>query len=57
MSEQSPADQQRIADYFEQSQQVKILIISTKVGGLGLNLTKANIVVMFDHDFNPMNDL
>jgi TATA-binding protein-associated factor len=27
------------------------------VGGVGLNLSSANVVIMFDHDFNPMNDL
>lgn len=32
-------------------------MLNTKIGGLGLNLTAANIVIMFDHDFNPMNDL
>ena len=33
------------------------MILSPKIGGLGLNLASANIVIMFDHDFNPMNDL
>lgn len=33
------------------------MLLTTKVGGLGLNLSCANVVIMFDHDFNPMNDL
>lgn len=32
----------------------KILFLTTQIGGLGLNLSSANIVVMFDHNFNPV---
>jgi TATA-binding protein-associated factor len=31
--------------------------LTTSVGGVGLNLTSANFVIMFDHDYNPMNDM
>ena len=34
-----------------------MLLITTKTGGLGINLASANTVIMFDHDYNPMNDL
>ncbi|KAJ3172297.1 hypothetical protein HK101_011186 [Irineochytrium annulatum] len=34
-----------------------IFIISTKAGGLGINLTSADTVIMIDSDFNPQNDL
>jgi TATA-binding protein-associated factor len=27
------------------------------VGGYGLNLTSANVVIMFDHDYNPTVDM
>ena len=46
----------RIENFFNDFE-VKILLLTTKVGGLGLNLSCANVVIMFDHDFNPMNDL
>lgn len=35
----------------------QIFLISTKAGGLGINLTKASTVVLFDSDWNPQNDL
>ena len=33
-----------------------IFILSTKAGGLGINLTSANTVILHDLDFNPYND-
>ena len=34
-----------------------IYLISTKAGGVGINLTSASNVIHFDSDFNPQNDL
>ena len=35
----------------------QVFLISTKAGGLGINLTKATTVIMADSDWNPQNDL
>ncbi|KZV22901.1 DNA repair protein rhp26-like [Dorcoceras hygrometricum] len=51
--------QQRMAliDEFNNSDDVFIFILTTKVGGLGTNLTGANRVIIFDPDWNPSTDM
>lgn len=34
-----------------------IMILSTKAGGVGINLTGADTCILFDSDWNPQNDL
>ena len=34
-----------------------IMLLSTRAGGVGINLTAADTVLIFDSDFNPQNDL
>ncbi|KAF3796343.1 CHROMATIN REMODELING 8 protein [Nymphaea thermarum] len=50
---------QRMAliDEFNNSSDVFIFILTTKVGGLGTNLTGANRVIIFDPDWNPSTDM
>lgn len=56
-NEYSLKERSDLVDQFQSDKSYKIIILTTKIGGLGLNLSSANVVVMFDHDFNPMNDL
>ncbi|KAK6143955.1 hypothetical protein DH2020_020775 [Rehmannia glutinosa] len=50
---------QRMAliDEFNNLEDVFIFILTTKVGGLGTNLTGANRVIIFDPDWNPSTDM
>lgn len=50
---------QRMAliDEFNNLADVFIFILTTKVGGLGTNLTGANRVIIFDPDWNPSTDM
>lgn len=36
---------------------IPYLFLTTSIGGLGLNLTAADVVVFYEHDWNPFNDL
>jgi SWI/SNF-related matrix-associated actin-dependent regulator of chromatin subfamily A member 5 len=49
--------ERQIADFVAPDSQISVFLISTRAGGLGLNLMTANIVVLFDSDWNPQIDL
>lgn len=52
-----PRDRQAIVRKFNDDPSIDLLLLTTKVGGLGLNLTGADTVIFVEHDWNPMNDL
>lgn len=42
---------------FNQDPSIDILLLTTSIGGLGLNLTGADTVIFVEHDWNPCKDL
>lgn len=46
-----------IAARFNADPSIPVLLATTRVGGLGLNLTGADTVVFLEHDWNPQADL
>lgn len=51
------ADRQRLVDRFNSSFGLeKVFLLSSKAGGMGLNLVGANRLVLFDPDWNPATD-
>ena len=46
-----------IDDYNAPDSEKFIFLLTTRAGGLGINLTTADIVVLFDSDWNPQADL
>jgi len=49
-------ERQFLIDQFNKEEDIFIFILSTRAGGLGINLTAANTVILHDLDFNPYND-
>ena len=41
---------------FNNDPSIDVLLLTTHVGGLGLNLTGADTVIFVEHDWNPMKD-
>lgn len=42
---------------FTNDEDIFIFLLCTKAGGLGINLTAADTVIIFDSDWNPQNDI
>ncbi|KAJ1965072.1 TATA-binding protein-associated factor mot1 [Dipsacomyces acuminosporus] len=48
---------QEIVTRFNSDPSIDVLLLTTHVGGLGLNLTGADTVIFVEHDYNPAMDL
>ncbi|CAI2380201.1 unnamed protein product [Moneuplotes crassus] len=46
-----------IIKQFSEDEDCFAMLLTTRVGGLGLNLTAANKIIIFDPDWNPMVDM
>mmetsp|Transcript_20713 Transcript_20713/g.61791 ORF Transcript_20713/g.61791 Transcript_20713/m.61791 type:complete len:1556 (-) Transcript_20713:252-4919(-) len=51
-----PGDRQRLMDRFNSDTLIFCFVLSTRSGGLGVNLTGADIVIFYDSDWNPAMD-
>lgn len=52
-----PAQRVPLVKSFNAGRGGDVFLLSTKAGGVGLNLVGANRLVLFDSDWNPANDL
>jgi TATA-binding protein-associated factor len=51
------ANRHALVSRFNRDPSIDVLLLTTKVGGLGLNLTGADTVIFVEHDWNPQMDL
>lgn len=49
-------DRQVLIDQYTKQTDIFVFLLSTKAGGLGINLTAADTIIIHDIDFNPYND-
>lgn len=52
-----PSKRFEIVKAFNSDPTIDALLLTTHVGGLGLNLTSADTLIFMEHDWNPMRDL
>lgn len=50
-------DRQKSIDRFNTTPDSFVFLLSTRAGGVGINLTAADTVIIFDSDWNPQNDV
>jgi DNA excision repair protein ERCC-6 len=49
-------DRSELVDRFNDTPDIFVFLLTTKVGGLGINLTGANRLILYDPDWNPASD-
>ena len=50
-------DRQIEVDRFFTEPETKVFLLSTRAGGLGINLIAADTCIIYDSDWNPQQDL
>ncbi|CAK9437479.1 uncharacterized protein LODBEIA_P18570 [Lodderomyces beijingensis] len=50
-------NRQSLVDAFNNDPNLHVFLLTTKVGGLGVNLTGADRVIIYDPDWNPSTDI
>merc|ERR1719486_912341 len=50
-------ERQESIDRFQKDDSIFAFLLTTRAGGVGINLMAADTVIIYDSDWNPMNDL
>eukprot|EP00487_Bulimina_marginata_P010700 TRINITY_DN5824_c0_g1_i1.p1 TRINITY_DN5824_c0_g1~~TRINITY_DN5824_c0_g1_i1.p1 ORF type:complete len:122 (+),score=17.05 TRINITY_DN5824_c0_g1_i1:25-390(+) len=50
-------ERQEAIDRFQKDDSIFIFLLTTRAGGVGINLMAADTVIIYDSDWNPMNDV
>lgn len=48
---------QTMIDEFNNNEEIFVFLLTTRVGGVGINLTGANRIIIYDPDWNPSTDI
>ncbi|KAG7661636.1 RDH54 [[Candida] subhashii] len=47
----------KLVNQFNKTPSISVFLLSSKSGGMGINLTGASRLILFDNDWNPANDI
>ncbi|GFH51369.1 SWI/SNF-related matrix-associated actin-dependent regulator of chromatin subfamily A containing DEAD/H box 1 [Chaetoceros tenuissimus] len=51
------SERQGLIDQYTNDTDIPVFLLSTRAGGMGINLTAADTCILHDLDFNPFNDI